>query len=65
MHQDENRDVTDTLNLALIASGCGSVRIEYKPRPLSDNRPCYIAGELAEWLEKRSIKQLHGAPGHP
>jgi Integrase core domain len=31
----------------------------------SNNGPCYIAGELGEWLETRSIKQVHGAPGHP
>jgi putative transposase len=58
-------DVTDTLNLALTASGCGSVHVEHKPRLLSDNGPCYIASDLGEWLGKRSIEQRHGAPGHP
>ena len=41
-------DVTDTLDLALAASGCDQVHIQHKPRLLSDNGPCYIAGELAE-----------------
>jgi putative transposase len=58
-------DVTETLNLALTASGCDSMHVEHKPRLLSDNGPCYIASDLGEWLEKRSIEQLHGAPGHP
>jgi transposase InsO family protein len=58
-------DVTDTLNLALTASGCDSVKVEHKPRLLSDNGPCYIAEDLGEWLEARSMKQVHGAPMHP
>lgn len=58
-------DVTDTLKLALTASGCDTARVEHKPRLLSDNGPCYIASDLGEWLEKRSIEQVHGAPGHP
>nr|WP_321463851.1 IS3 family transposase [uncultured Cohaesibacter sp.] len=58
-------DVTDTLNLALETSGCDSVKVEHKPRLLSDNGPCYIAEDLGNWLEDRSMKQIHGAPGHP
>ncbi|SCW60348.1 Integrase core domain-containing protein [Rhizobium mongolense subsp. loessense] len=58
-------DVTETLNLTLTASGCDSMHVEHKPRLLSDNGPCYIASDLGEWLEKRSIAQVHGAPGHP
>ncbi|SPL62725.1 Mobile element protein [Ochrobactrum soli] len=30
-------DVTDTLDLALAASGCDKVRVEHRPRLLSDN----------------------------
>lgn len=40
-------DVTDTLDLALEASGCDSATVLHKPRLLSDNGPSYIAGELA------------------
>ena len=39
-------DVTDTLNLALVASGCDQATVRQRPRLLSDNGPCYIAGEL-------------------
>lgn len=41
-------DVTDTLDLALAASGCDSATVLHKPRLLSDNGPSHIAGELAE-----------------
>ncbi len=44
-------DVTDTLELALQASGCDNARVMQRPRLLSDNGPCYIAGELADWLD--------------
>ncbi len=30
-------DVTDTLDLALAASGCDKVKVEHRPRLLSDN----------------------------
>jgi putative transposase len=58
-------DVTDTLDLALAASGCDRVRVEHRPRLLSHNGPCYVASDLGEWLETYKIKQVHGAPGHP
>jgi transposase InsO family protein len=45
-------DVTDTLDLALAASGCDKVKVEHRPRLLSDNGPCYVASDLGEWLEK-------------
>src|ERR1700754_2000603 len=57
--------VTETLNLALAASGCNSARVMQRPRLLSDNGPCYVAGELAEWLQDRDIDHIHGAPCHP
>ena len=40
-------DVTDTLELALQASGCDQVDVRHRPRLLSDNGASYIAGELA------------------
>ena len=58
-------DVTDTLNIALSASGCDSVKVGHKPRLLSDNGGCYIAEDLADWLKDRKMEQLNGAPGHP
>jgi putative transposase len=57
--------VTDTLELALSASGCESAKVAQRPRLLSDNGSSYIAGDLAEWLEDRGIKHIRGAPFHP
>jgi transposase InsO family protein len=58
-------DVTDTLNLALTASGCDQVHVLHKPRLLSDNGPSYIAGELAEYIEAQRMSHVRGAPFHP
>ena len=58
-------DVTDTLELALTASGCNEVRVRHRPRLLSDNGPSYIAGELVQWLAKNTIEHIRGAPCHP
>ncbi len=58
-------DVTDTLELALQASGCDQVNVRHRPRLLSDNGPCYISGDLAEWLDGNSMDHVRGAPYHP
>lgn len=58
-------DVTDTLELALQASGCDQVDIHHKPRLLSDNGASYIAGELADWLDDKGMDHVRGAPYHP
>jgi putative transposase len=58
-------DVTDTLTLALAASGCDRVEVAHKPRLLSDNGSSYIATDLAEWLEDKGMKHVRGAPNHP
>ena len=36
-------DVTNTLDIALAASGCDSAKVLHKPRLLSDNGSSYIA----------------------
>ena len=58
-------DVTDTLELALQASGCDQVNVRHRPRLLSDNGPCYISGDLAEWLDGNGMGHVRGAPYHP
>lgn len=58
-------DVTDTLDLALQASGCDQATVLHKPRLLSDNGSSYISGELAEWLEDQKMEHVRGAPYHP
>jgi putative transposase len=58
-------DVTETLQLALAASGCASARVVRKPRLLSDNGSSYISADLAKWLELKGMEHVRGAPNHP
>jgi len=58
-------DVTDTLELALQASGCDQANVLHRPRLLSDNGASYISGDLAEWLDDKGMDHVRGAPYHP
>ena len=58
-------DVTDTLELALQASGCDQVSVVHKPRLLSDNGASYVSDELADWLGDKGMSHVRGAPYHP
>ncbi len=61
----KSSDVTDTLDLALQASGCDQATVLHKPRLLSDNGSSYISGELADWLDDKQMDHVRGAPYHP
>jgi putative transposase len=58
-------DVTDTLTMALQASGCDSARVVQRPRLLSDNGPSYVSSDLAEWLSDKGMEHTPRAPCHP
>ena len=58
-------DVTETLERALAASGLDQVAVVHRPRLLTDNGASYIAGDLAQWLERRGMAHIRGAPRHP
>ena len=58
-------DVTDTLKMALQASGLDDVSVKHRPRLLSDNGPSYIAGDLSKWLGDHDMKHTRGKPYHP
>jgi putative transposase len=58
-------DVTEPLDLALQASALDHARVVHRPRLLSDNGPSYISSDLAEWLDKRNMGHVRGAPCHP
>ena len=58
-------DVTETLDMALAASGCDQAQVRHKPRLLSDNGPSYIAAELADYIEAQRMSHVRGAPFHP
>ena len=55
-------DVTDTLKLALQASGCDKTEVFHKPPLLSDNGSSYIAGDLATWLADQGMDHIRGTP---
>ena len=59
------QDVTDTLTLALEASGLDKASVVHRPRLLSDNGSSYISGELATWLGDRKMVHIRSAPYHP
>src|ERR1700719_2038812 len=46
-------DVSDTLQVALQASGLNQVKVRHRPRLLSDNGPSYVSSELSEWLAEQ------------
>lgn len=59
------RDVTETLEMALQASGCNQARVRHRPRLLSDNGSSYIASDLADWLQHNGMDHVRDAPHHP
>jgi putative transposase len=59
----EAADVTETVGMALAASGLDGSR--HRPRLLSDNVSSYVTGDLATWLGQQNIKHVRGAPSHP
>ncbi len=58
------KDVTDTLQLALDVSSCEQPKVLHRPRLLSDNGSSYVSSDLADWLEKKDMKHVQGAPYH-
>jgi transposase InsO family protein len=58
-------DVEETLNRALNKSGLEEVRVRHRPRLLSDNGPAYLSKDLKEYLKRKQIEHVRGAPYHP
>ena len=46
-------------------TGLDTIKVNHKPRLLSDNGPCYISGELADYLEGNGMTHTRGRPYHP
>src|SRR5579864_7407131 len=55
-------DVTATLEQALKTAGLDKAKVVHRPRLLSDNGSSYISGDLARWLDNKSIAHIRGAP---
>ena len=53
-----SRHVTETLELAMQASGCDQAELAHKPTLLSDNGSSYISGELADWIEDNEMSHV-------
>jgi len=58
-------DVKITLDRAIEKTGVNQVKVQHKPRLLSDNGPSYISSELKDYLENHQIRHTRGAPFHP
>ncbi len=58
----ETPDVKRTVTEALESAGIGK---KNRPRLLSDDGPCYISNELAEFMQEYELKHIRGKPLHP
>jgi transposase InsO family protein len=58
-------DATDTLDDASAFTGLDQAHVEHKPRLLSDNGPCIISGQLADYLKEQKLTHTRGKPYHP
>lgn len=58
----KSTDVTQTLDLALETA---KIETGVMPKLLSDNGPCYIGNELADYLDDQDMKHIKGKPLHP
>ncbi len=58
-------DVKDLLKEAVRRTGVQRVAVRHRPRLLSDNGPCYLSKELAEYLEEKGMTHTRGKPFHP
>jgi transposase InsO family protein len=58
-------DVQNTLDKAIAFTGVDHVKVKHRPRLLSDNGPCYLSNQLAEYMGDHDMKHIRGAPYHP
>ncbi len=59
------KDVTETLDDALVKSDQEQMTVRHRPRLLSDNGPCYLSKDLREYLDSKAMDHTRGAPYHP
>jgi transposase InsO family protein len=58
-------DVKDTLDMALEKTGVDQVKVQHRPRLLSDNGSAYISKALSDYLDDKKMRHVRGAPYHP
>ena len=61
----EAADVKDLLEEAVRKTGVEHAAVNYRPRLLTDNGPCYVSMELAEYLLAKGMAHSRGKPFHP
>ena len=59
------KDVEETLEMALKTSGLENARVRHRPRLLSDNGPAYLSKDLKKFLKRKDMDHIRGAPYHP
>lgn len=58
-------DVKEVLDMALLITKTEKVKVNLKPRLLTDNGPCYLSEELRDYLLEKQINHSRGTPYHP
>jgi putative transposase len=58
-------DAKAALDHAIERTGIQHVRVEHRPRLLSDNGSAFIAEPLVRYLAEHHIRHVRGAPYHP
>ena len=60
-----SEDAKATLDLAVERTGVTRIKVEHRPRLLSDNGSAFIAEPLAQYLQSKHLTHIRGAPYHP
>ncbi len=58
-------DAKATLDLAVERTGVSHIKVDLRPRLLSDNGAAFVSDELAKYLEHHHLRHIRGAPYHP
>jgi len=60
-----SQDAKTTLDLAVVRTGVEHIKVELRPRLLSDNGAAFVSDELAKYLKRYQLSHIRGAPYHP
>jgi transposase InsO family protein len=57
--------IPDKVREQMLDMALDQANVVHRPRLLSDNGPCYISGQLADYLGDKGMTHTRGAPYHP
>jgi putative transposase len=60
-----SQDAKATLDLAVERTAVSHIKVDLRPRLLSDNGAAFVSDELAEYLDHYHLRHIRGAPYHP